>query len=151
MMRALFPGQGPNTRRRRRNQILLWAGSILIFLLLIAIFNGWASRVGVPVILQQAGIIAGALALTGLTLFQWRDLDELGRRAYATAFFWSGIATWTLAFIVFALSRTMADAPGHGLDGADAGVFAGPLLVVGVHAGLCLLFYAVIWLRNRLP
>ena len=137
---------GPNTRRRRRNQALLWIGSGVLALALLAVVNGWADAWGVPTRLQQAVIILVAVALTILTVLHWHSLDEVGRRLHSEAFFWSGMLSWAAVLVLMGV--TAAD--GVALSPLFP-VFGSAFLVIGLHAVLYLLFYAASWLRTRLP
>lgn len=142
----LFSAAGPNTRRRRRNQLLLWIGTAAVSLILYAVVSGWASDRGISVPVQQATIVLIVLALAGLTALHWRELDEVGRKANAMAFFWSGMLTWTLFLLAIGIL-----APGGGLKATLFPAYGSAFLVIGLHAVLYFVFYAALWLRNRLP
>jgi len=137
---------GPNTRRRRRNQALLWIGTIAVTVTLMLSLNGAATGWGVPVAVQRVVMVVAVLVLLGLSWLQWRELDEVGRRAHTLAFYWSGCTVWTLTLIVVGLS-----AAGGDFTGPMFPVYGSAFLVIGLHAALYGVFYAVIWLRNNLP
>lgn len=136
---------GPNTRRRRRNQILLLLGSVTVSIILIGVLGGGATALGLSAFVQQLAVAFSGLALLLLTAFQWRDLDELGRQINATAYFWSGMLTWTLVLVLMAISSAGTPQMGPAFP-----VFAAALLLIAVHALLHGLFTAVLKLRNRL-
>lgn len=139
-------GPGPNTRRRRRNQILLWVGSAVVTLVLLVSLNGAASQWGVPVLAQRIAILLAVIGLLGLTWLQWRELDEVGRQMHTLAFYWSGLLVWTLALVVVGLS-----AAGGTAEGPLFPAYGSALMVIGLHGVAYLAFYGVLWLRNRLP
>lgn len=143
---GLSPAPGPNTRRRRRNQVLLWGGSALLAIILSATINGWASHWGIPVIAQQGAVALVAIALMGLTVLHWRSLDEIGRQLHASAFFWSGMVSWTGVLVVIGVA-----AAGQSGEGPLFPAFGSAFLVIGAHAVLYVMLYAALWLRTRLP
>ena len=111
----------------------------MVSIILIGVLGGGATALGLSTFLQQLAVAFSGLALLLLTAFQWHDLDELGRQINATAYFWSGMLTWTLVLVFMALSWAGTPDMGPAFP-----VFASALLLIAVHALLHGLFTAAL-------
>lgn len=136
---------GANTKRRQGRLALVWVFSAALVAALFVLNFRLLDRIGIPPALQLVLLVGIAAGLWATQVFYWRSLDEIARAVHLSAFFWSGIVTWTLLpFGVSALllfDREMAAL-------SEVGAFGGMMSVVMVHSLLYLILWA--WARFRL-
>lgn len=136
---------GTNTKRRQGRLLLVWVFSAALVASLFVLNFGLLDRIGITLIIQLALLVGIAAGLWATQVFYWRSLDEIARAVHLSAFFWSGIVTWTLLpfgiSALFLFDRKMSAL-------AEVGAFGGAMAVVMVHSLLYLLLWA--WARFRM-
>lgn len=136
---------GTNTKRRQWRLVLVWVFSAALVACLFVLNFRLLDRIGITPAIQLALLVGVAAGLWATQVFYWRALDEVARAVHLSAFFWSGLVTWTLlpfgmsALLLF--DRKMAVL-------AEVGAFEGAMSVVMVHALLYLLLWG--WARFRM-